>query len=77
MCDQAFNPPSTSSPVPEICPAAGLARKVTARGDVFRLAVVADRNHLALGFRLFSVFRVHIAVGRPWMDKVNGDPARA
>lgn len=30
MCDQAFNPPSTSSPVPEICPAAGLARKVTA-----------------------------------------------
>ncbi len=30
MCNQAFNPPSTSSPVPEICPAAGLARKVTA-----------------------------------------------
>lgn len=33
---------------------------------------MADRNHLALGFRLFS-FRF-IAVGRPWMDKVNGDP---
>lgn len=27
---QALSPPSTSRPVPEICPAAGLARNVTA-----------------------------------------------
>ncbi len=47
------------------------------RGDVLRLAVVTDRNHLALGFRLLPILRVHIAVGRPWMDKVNGDPARS
>lgn len=77
MCDQAFNPPSTSSPVLEISPGGRAGEEGDRRGDVFRLAVVTDRNHLALGFRLFSVFRVHIAVGRPRMDKVNGDPARA
>ena len=36
------------------------------RRDVFRLTVMADRNHLALGFRLFTVLRGSY---RCWSDR--------
>ena len=38
---------------------------------------MTERDHLALGFRLFAVFRVHIAVGGAGMHQVNGNAARA
>lgn len=45
------------------------------RRDIFRLSVMTDGNHLTLGFCLFAVLRVHIAVGWAGMHQVHGNTA--
>ncbi len=70
MCDQGVQAAVHIQPRTEIWSGGRAGEEGDRRRDIFRLSVMTDSNHLTLGFCLFAVLRVHIALVGPGCTRV-------